>query len=397
MAKHRKPRLANDEGKLKTTDRGNRRQSRAPKQSIREFDPADTEISSGPPTLAQRFHALPQELQDEIFAWLLVRQVMWDREHRADCPRRSSVSPYQDVRPWYDPFQHTCVSSFLSASAWRHNATPIWVDPWRSQWAPTPLNPYLCTICYDHRHRPRPFPVTSSQSLPCLCARRDNLHTFLVCKRWYQEAGRVFYSRNTFAFGYAEECCAFLVNLPEKWKPYITKISILTLPQPGVNTETAWEDLKNTMISVDGESGLYETWRQLRKLPALSHLELDALMLTRPDVVRVLRQPALKNLRSIKIAQALPTDPKDYQQYIWSRLAKREDVDDSDFVTDIARAIIGNRYRWIRWTKNTYANKALAERKRYLKRFRPSTKRGGSEKDENDDEGSSAEDSSVSD
>ncbi|KAK6062781.1 hypothetical protein SCUP515_13029 [Seiridium cupressi] len=271
MAKHQKPRLANDEGKLKTTGRRNRRQSRAPKQSIPEFDPADTEISSGPPTLAQRFYALPQELQDEIFAWLLVRPVKWDREHRADCPRRSS------------------------------------------------------------------FPVR-----------------FGLATQQHSNMGR-------------------------------SLVDILTLPQPGVNTETAWEDLKNTTIPVDGESGLYETWRQLRKLPALSHLELDALMLTRPDVVRVLRQPALKNLRSIKIAQALPTNPKDYQQYIWSRLARREDVDDSDFVTDIARAITGNHYGWVRWTKNTYANKALAERKRYLKRFRPAPKRDESEKDENDD------------
>jgi hypothetical protein len=359
----------------------------------------EAQISSqGSLTLAQRFHSLPPEVQDEIFAWLLVRPVRWDCEHKSDCPRRLSVNPYLDVRPWYDPFQHTCVANFGHAPSWRHNEKPIWADPWRSQWAPVPRNPYLCTMCYDHRHRPRPFPLMDSQSLPCLCARRDHLQILLVCRRWYQEAGRVFYSRNTFAFGRLKECHLFLTSLPEKWKPYITKISLMSLPRPGFHPEDAQQDLDTTVIPVHGTSGLFKTWLELRKLPALAVLELDAIMLTKPDVASVFRMPALKNLRSIRIVQALPASAREHQWLVWPRLAKRQDVLDSDFVRMMARGIKGHRYGWIRGAGTAFYDKVLEEKELYLTRFRSTPIKddnGGSER--NDDQASLGDESEIRD
>lgn len=342
-------------------------------------------------TVADRFHALPSEIRDEIFAWLLVRPVKWNCQHQPDCRRRRSIDPYEDIRPMFDPFKHTCASSYSYAPSWRRNNKPIWIDPWRSQWAPEQSNPYLCSLCYDHRHRPQPYPVTFSKGLPCLCARRANLQTLLVCRRWYEEAGRVFYSQNRFAFGHVRECWTFLDNLSDKWKLLLTKVSIIAFSPAHVNPETAEGDIKHALVPVEGGSGLLDVWRRLQQLPALSELEVDAVMLTRLEAIRVFRQPAFPNLRSIKFVQALPVSARKHREFVWPRLALRKEITDSYFAEQLARGIKGRQHAWSRGPKPIPDKRAVEHEKQlYANRFKRIEKQehryDDNERDDDDDD-----------
>ncbi|KAI6080275.1 hypothetical protein F4821DRAFT_251880 [Hypoxylon rubiginosum] len=331
-------------------------------------------IQVAPPTLGNRFHALLPELRDEIFAWLLVRPVKWDAEHTPTCLLRITPDPYQNIHPRLDTRQATCALLYESyeTARWRRRRKPIFVDPWRSQWAPAQGNPFLCTICYDREYRLEPFPRVVS--LPCLCARRQNLDTLLVCRRWYEEAGRVFYTRNTFAFGSAQECVDFLANLSPRWQPFVSKASLLALAPRGVYPETAAEECEKVETPT---RSLEEAWSLLGQLPGLSELELDAILLTRLDCVRVLRKPALKSLGRISFTQAVPQQPRHVSRMlVWPRRGIRKTVEDSDFARRVARAIRGQRLEWVE-EKEQGDDKAVTEEKeRYCTRIR------GSKRDE---------------
>ncbi|KAI1505954.1 hypothetical protein F5X99DRAFT_176124 [Biscogniauxia marginata] len=339
-----------------------------PARGARSPTPTTSTGDSKRLTLGDRFRALPPELRAEIFACLLVRPVKWDALHRPECELLAAPHPYAFIRPLPDLDTTTCASRYGAhyISLWRKNEKPAWVDPWRSVWAPKQGNTYLCTACYDDRLRPRPFPRV--RSLPCLCARRQNLQTLLVCRQWYAEAGHVFYSRNTFAFGIPEECVEFLSALAPRWRPFISKISLLALAPDGVNPETATEDTKEVEIS---GRALREAWNMLATLPGLSELELDAIMLTRKNCVKVFRGPALKNLRRIYFTQAVATKRRESpREFVWPRRGARIAVADSDFAPQVARAIKGWRYGWAKGKEGRRFEQAVVgEKARYRRRF----------------------------
>lgn len=166
-------------------------------------------IENNPPpgTLGYYFYSCPQEIRDQIFAFVLVRPPKWDIKHKQSCDLWKNIPAGCFSQPYTLPEAiGTCAHNYVTTASWRRRngeELPIYVDPWRSIWAPPRTNPYLCTQCWDSQHRLLPTPVT--HSLPCLCARRGHSQTLLVCKRWYEEAGRVFYARNVLSFSHISE------------------------------------------------------------------------------------------------------------------------------------------------------------------------------------------------
>ncbi|KAI0854620.1 hypothetical protein F4860DRAFT_520673 [Xylaria cubensis] len=329
-------------------------------------------------TLGTLFANLPAELRAEIFAWLLVRPVKWSAEHEAECPLRNpelTSSPFEDIRPCMIPSRETCPLAYygVPASRWRNRKKPVFMDPWRSQWAPTITNEFLCSVCWDARFRSHRAPRIDS--LPCLCARkrRDGLATLLVCREWYEEGARVLYSRNTFAFATPGECAEFFTNLNPRWSALVSKVSLLTLVPVREDLESAGEELETA--SIDAKE-LRKAWSLLRKLPALNELELDSLFLTRPGCVRVFRWKPLKNLRKIEFTQSVPmllTEAP--RNFVWPRRALREVIEGNEFSMDVARGIKGLRYGWVKGADRGDREAIVNEQIRYGARFKTSVVR----------------------
>ncbi|KAI1744766.1 hypothetical protein F4680DRAFT_468631 [Xylaria scruposa] len=328
--------------------------------------------SSSPSTLGTLFANLPAELRAEIFAWLLVRPVKWSAEHEAECPLRNpelTTSPFEDIRPYMFSSRETCPLAYcgLPASRWRSRKKPVFVDPWRSQWAPTITNEFLCSPCWDARFRSHRAPRIDS--LPCLCARkrRDGLAALLVCRQWYEEGARVLYTRNTFSFATPGECTEFFTNLNPRWSALVSKVSLLTLAPVREDHESAGEELETAPIDA---KELRKAWTLLRKLPALSELELDSLFLTRPSCVRVFRWKPLKNLRKLEFTQSVPMilaeAPRDF---VWPRRALREVIEGNEFSIDVARGIKGLRYGWVKGADRGDREAIVNEQRRYGARF----------------------------
>lgn len=312
-----------------------------------DFDPPLTTTLFAP--LADRFYALPSELREHIFALLLVQPTKWDIPHKLDCPLRTTVHQKLTFRPQLNGSQNCCAECSLqhfSRSRPRHwPIHPIWKDPWRSQWAPEQLNPYLCTECYDERYRPE-RPKLDIEALPCLCARRQNLRVLLVCRRWYQEAGRVFWRRNTFAFEDAGCFLDFLHHVRPETLKELRHVSLMAwLP----NAHAA---IDSTADPGDWDPNSYrKVWSVLRQLDSLGTLELDSLFLTRIESLRAIRKLGLRHLRKCTFVQRLPDSffPRP-EPYIFPGLA-RKTVVCRTLADEVAREIKGERRRWARGGK----------------------------------------------
>jgi hypothetical protein len=273
--------------------------------------------------LGTRFHTLPPELRAHIFSFLLVRPVKWDLRHLEDCERSAAKT----VSGYTRPSHHSLADSdniYICAECgpdthernWRHAFTrgfEVYVSPWRSKWAPAQTNPYLCTNCYDDRWRARPFPQPTN--LLCLCARRRNLETRLVCRQWNEEAGLVFFSENTFAFDDCVSVESFFSSIPRQWKTLITKLSLL-LP--------FWEDDSD---STDVAS-LARSLRILDELACLQHLELDAKLLNEELTASVLLNFNIASLSSVRFVIQCPLRELQWRKmkpptYVWRELRGR--------------------------------------------------------------------------
>jgi hypothetical protein len=102
-------------------------------------------------------------------------------------------------------------------------------------------------------------------------------------------------------------------------------------------------------------------WRRLPLLPNLTHLEIDALYLTRPDTLtRILRHAgSARHLRSVKFVTRvlpLPSDTgKDADAgtgtgtaEIWPTLSSRREMSEDPFTQGVARAVLVGGRRWRR-------------------------------------------------
>lgn len=363
MAKRKAKRLppATTPIRLQTAETRTTPQAIESKQSLRPFKrrPALARRKHGhdlePPSylasspLLDRFYALPAELRERVFAILLVQPTKWDIPHLRTCPLRTTADQRITFRPRLDVLRNCCAECSLqhfSRSLPRHwPIYPIWEDPWRSQWAPEQLNPYLCTKCYDEKHRPD-RPVVHPEALPCLCARRRNLQILLVCKRWYEEASRVFWRRNTFAFEDARSFLDFLGHIRPETALEIRHISLMAwLPDAHAAHDS-------TADPGDWDPTPYrKVWSALRRLASLSTLELDSLFLTRIESLRAIRKLGMRQLRKCTFAQRLPdaffTRP---EPYLFPGLARRHIVCRT-LAEEVAREIKGERRRWAKGGK----------------------------------------------
>ncbi|KAI0105401.1 hypothetical protein F4776DRAFT_675916 [Hypoxylon sp. NC0597] len=147
--------------------------------------------------------------------------------------------------------------------------------------------------------------------------------------------------------------------MPPLWKSTISEISLLHF---GADSEQlgAEEELTDLIIPTRKQNGLAELWRLLGSLPALRYLELDMILLTRLDCVKVFRGPALRNVE-VHFTQSDPCEVlDDMRDHIWPRRALRFGRESDKFSTEIAEWIEGERYGS---TKKDSFKRALADAK----------------------------------
>ncbi|KXJ90551.1 hypothetical protein Micbo1qcDRAFT_226551 [Microdochium bolleyi] len=388
-------------------------------------------------TLGDRFALLPAELRADIFAHVLVQPAKWDIAHRpqGECfvdtfedanrealltmacippcaagfennPRAwrrflaargsSSESPLDDDQQQLLPQEQQLREEQLQREREQQDhqrreqrltgrppyEPSVTISWWHSAWAPPPLNPTLCSECYERRFRQSDAsgssPQKSLRSLPCLCARRRDLQTLLVCKAWYDEAGLVFYTRNTFAFGHPDEVLGFVAALPSRWRAVLTRVSFMVLDVAGW-PETAAQELAATR-HVLGTEAMRLAWEMLaRELPALSYLEVDAAMLARPQCARVLMGLTFGSLRHIRFVQGAPEmwqgwngmDERGNYLHVWPRMFSRRSIDGKgdDFAVEVARRLKGLTPGLGETLPRRVQLQMLREERKYLRRF----------------------------
>jgi hypothetical protein len=274
-------------------------------------------------TLGSRFKALPSELRAHIFSFLLVRPVKWDSLHLENCEKWHARSTSEYIRPTHHSIPEVD-SPYVCASCgpdthernWRHafkRGFEVYVSPWRSKWAPPQDNPYICSNCYDDRWRVRPFPEPTN--LPCLCARRQNLETRLVCRQWNDECSIVLFSENTFAF---DDCITmenFFSAIPTRWRVLITKISLLLPlwhPEDGPGSVKAFSKSLSILNDL--------TW--------LRSLELDAKLLNHEPTASALLGCSIAGLQIVRFVIECPQcevlwRPMEPPTHVWNELHGR--------------------------------------------------------------------------
>ena len=162
----------------------------------------------------------------------------------------------------------------------------------------------------------------------------------MVCRKWYEEAGAVFYARNTFAFESAAVLKGFMTCLPQHWRQKITRVSIMAYhPQDpsGPNEESSgWESTRK----------LIPIFSLLHTLPRLSYLEADAHFLSRAKIAHRLLKLSLRNVRRVCFVMhnVWPLNRAKHSEWIWpeyhcSRLLV------GGFAEEVARAIKGQKAR----------------------------------------------------
>ena len=366
-------------------------------------------------------NALPLELREEIFAYVVLGPAgptKWDATHKPDCAVVHAEDPFKDNRPAMDPRTHTCAACAGLKEPGEERVgegaaaeAKVWVHPWRSTWAPEQSNPYLCTVCYEERRektdqrlnwkrnrkwerrhgkeKASPWSTSTSTSsvsqsgyltspflwalrtMPCLCARRD-LSVLLVCRRWSEEAGRLFWGGTRFAFGRTRECAAFLRALSPRSRSLIRSVSLMGTADPSrdrpeelvpttpigerrhIPMSAGWpaeKAARGAWGSGRDSAGLRAAWAELARLPALRSLELDALYLTSRNCLPYVffsgsqngYRPALPaTLADIRFVQACPTKDKELgRRFVWPRLAARFTVENEGTAGLAVRAMFG--------------------------------------------------------
>ncbi|KAK4987567.1 hypothetical protein LTR50_004509 [Elasticomyces elasticus] len=286
---------------------------RGRQQSTEVVDEA--EQPAQPPTLGDRFFALPAEIRNNIYRLLIVQPTKWDIPHKADCTpdwQEQSSAWLDDGTPVGRIY---CAKSVRSnwPSDWRKYRQAIFVNPTRSQWAPEQRNPYLCTDCYN-RFRPAPFPELLE--MPCLCARRQNLQLFLVNRRMRDEATHIFYTENTFSFEKSSMLLAFFANLPQRYRDIVTSVNM-----------TGWINKERDNARMESYKRLAPVWAMLKTLPHLWNLELDEMFLEKPQMVMGIRTlRGIKHLHFFRPAKDPAVVTESLARFPWPELAYRTDA-----------------------------------------------------------------------
>ena len=126
----------------------------------------------------------------------------------------------------------------------------------------------MCGKCYLERGRAKRGPHPRLRLLTCLCVRRENLHIFLINRRFYDEAARMLWPENIFALENLTFMGDFLESIRPQTRDLITKISVVADPDGGK---------EESLMSRDVLRGMY--W--LRRCRGLTELELDECFLER--------------------------------------------------------------------------------------------------------------------
>ncbi|KAK3048584.1 hypothetical protein LTR09_010079 [Extremus antarcticus] len=335
------------------------------KEQTQDFEMAGLPANGS--TLGDRFHALPAELRLHIFSFLICQPVKWNIRHKEDCdsePPRLDGEAYghwPKLKPAFDTCIRCCTGHWHTVlPLWkRHDPIRLtWRNPWRSRWAPEVTNEFMGSDCWDEHMRPRPCPqgvksAVEKDALRCLCARRQNLEVMLVCKQWREEAGRLFYSGNVFAFEDATTFVSFVDSLPDQWRKLVTKLSVLSHRPVRPNHIMSEDAQVEHLLSYFGSSkAMSPLWSALRRLPALSYLELDALLLTRVHIVKCLLRLGLTNLRSIRFTLPRvsfwdPNSDKKPMQYVYPEYENPRFLV-GGLAEEVAGATKGHRRAWLK-------------------------------------------------
>ena len=167
----------------------------------------------------------------------------------------------------------------------------------------------------------------------------------MVCRRWYEEAGRIFYSRNTFAFEDGATFTCFISNLDNRWRSMITRVSIMAFHPEDVSSSSSEEERESGWEST---SKLRPVWSLLRQLPALSYLELDTHFLNRASTVKAMLRLGLRNVRRVCFTLHNRWNVTTCgSEWIWPEYHNARLLV-GGFAEEVARAIKGQRRPWLK-------------------------------------------------
>ncbi|GAB1192463.1 hypothetical protein APSETT444_001655 [Aspergillus pseudonomiae] len=265
------------------------------------------------PDLLDRFFALPSEVRNHVYRLLVVQPCKFGFNHSFQCKRLF----YEYPGPAHTASGPEGSMNFACADcrsyAWSQ-ARPVFVSPARSQWSPPMTNEYMCDNCYSANVRAKREPHPTLRNLKCLCARRQNLHIFLINKRFYKEASHVFWTENWFAFENPTVLINFLSCIRPQTRSLITKISFMIDPdEQGVNLDRKY---------------VQQCWRLLRLCDGLMELELDQLFLSNlqwvlgiKNITPKRRMAFMKTPDRAEIAYLMT-----YDRRIWQGVSRRQPV-----------------------------------------------------------------------
>ncbi|KAE8354605.1 hypothetical protein BDV28DRAFT_78290 [Aspergillus coremiiformis] len=265
------------------------------------------------PDLLDRFFALPSEVRNHIYRLLLVQPCKFNLSHSFWCqplsyeypgPAHTATGPESNMN-------YGCAD--CRCYVWS-SGKPVFVSPARSQWAPAMTNEFMCDNCYSENVRAKREPHPPLRNLKCLCARRENLHLFLVNRRFYKEASYIFWTENCFAFENPTLLIDFLSCIRPQTRSLIRKISFMIDPDElNVNLERRY---------------VQQCWRLLRLCDGLTELELDQFFLSSLHWVLGIKNITPKR----KMTFSRTPERKEilylmtYDQRIWKGVSRRKPV-----------------------------------------------------------------------
>ncbi|KAJ5964495.1 uncharacterized protein N7479_004371 [Penicillium vulpinum] len=226
---------------------------------------------------------------------------------------------------------------------WKQPQVPIFQSPARSQWAKPHSNPYICDNCYwDLNGSVDGIPCM--RSLPCLCARRDNLAILLVSKRVWNDAAPIFWMENWFAFEHPCLLTGFLTAIRPQVRSWLRRISFMPIHAYNNNEHSSifpqWRD-----PIWNGWNDIRSCWSLLRLCEGLTELELDVLSLTRKEWAHAIRLIRVKK-RVVFFRQLDPYnieyEPGDPINTVWGSHARRKRFD-SPTTALLASSMTGDR------------------------------------------------------